>query len=247
MTFEQRAPRDYFSGTLSVAASISDTTLTSAAFSALPNTFSTTVYLPLVLHDPSANLYEAVWVTAHTTSSTSVTVVRGREGSTARAWSSGTRVICPPTIRDAQASYTRAALPSDAHYGMRALVTDENVINERSIAGWKPSVGVAAPAEVGPQAFALSTFPPSNSVIQLRAGTVTGTLDGTGQATVNYRVAFPTATIAVTPVSRYTGSEGPIVVFTASASGFSMIIWRPSTGARAAGADYTVMYTAVGY
>lgn len=247
MANEQRSPQNYLAGTLTVAAAISDTTLTSSAFTTLPTNLSTTQYLPLVIHDPSAGTYEIVWATAHSSSSANITVVRGKESTAARAWAAGTRVICAPTIRDTLSAMTRAALPSDGHYGMRALLTDESVVNEKTSAGWLPTVGAASPAQVGPQAFNLTTFPPSSAIVQMRAGVQTGTLDSNGQATINYRTSFPAATIAAIPVSRYTGSEGPIVVFAASTSGFSIIIWRPSTGARAANADYTVMYVAVGY
>lgn len=249
MANEQRSPRDYLAGTLTVAAAISDTTIQSASFSALPgSTYSTTLYLPLELHDPSTGLYEVIWCTAHTGSSTSITVVRGREGTSARAWPAGTRVICAPTIRDTMSAMTRAQLPADGHYGQRVVLTDEGgAVVEKGIGGWQPSIGVAGPASVGPLPFALTTFPPAASVIQMRAGTATGTLDSQGQTTVNYRTAFPNATIAVIPTSRYTGSEGPIVTFAVSAAGFSIIIYRPSTGARAASADFTVMYIAVGY
>lgn len=248
MANEQRSPRDYLSGTLTVAAAISDTTIQSAAFASLPTNFSSTLYLPLVLHDPSAGLYEVVWCTAHSGSSTSITVVRGREGTSARAWPTGTQVMCTPTIRDTLPAMNRASLPSDAHYGMRALVSDEGVVNARTSAGWLPDVGVAAPAQVGPQIFNLGTNPPSSAVIQLRAGTVTGTLDSQGQTTITYRTPFPTATIAATPVSRFTGSKGPIVIYAASASGFSIIYYEnPATGQRSSNQDFTCTYVAVGY
>jgi hypothetical protein len=245
---EQRAPRDYLSGVLTIAAAISDTTIQSAAFTSLPTNYSSTLYLPLELHDPDAGLYEVVWVTAHAGSSTSVTVVRGREGTSARAWPSGTQVVCAPTVRDTLSSLTRSSLPADGHYGQRVMVSDESVVNERSSVGWLPTVGVAAPAQVGPNSFNLAQFPSASSIIQLRAGTATGTLDSLGQTTISYRTAFPTATTAVIPVSRYTGSKGPIVVYAASASSFSIIIYEdPATGDRASNEDFTVMYVAVGY
>lgn len=248
MANELRAPLNYLTGTLTTAAAISDTTIQSSVFTTLATDYSSTKYLPLVLHDPTAGVYEVVWVTAHSGSSANVTAVRGREGSSARAWPSGTRVICSPTTRDVLSTSTRAGLPADAHYGARYLLTDESVVVEKTIKGYMPSAGVANPSEVGPQAFSLGTFPPTNSVVMVRAGTVTGTLDGTGQTTVNYRVAFPTATIAAIPVSRFTGSKGPIVVFAASASGFSVIFYEnPATGARSAGQDFTLSYMAVGY
>lgn len=137
MANEHRQPRDYFFGTLSLAAALSDVTLTSAAFAALPTVYSATTYLPLVLHDPSSGLYEVVWVTGHASLSMNVTVARGKEGTAARQWPTGTQVVCAPTLRDSLYPVaTRSALPSDAHIGMRAEIADEGVIAEKLASGW---------------------------------------------------------------------------------------------------------------
>lgn len=143
MAYEARAPRDYLDGRLLEAAAISDVVLKSSAFSALPGSFySASRYLPLVLIDQAAGVFEVVWVTAHTAASTSVTAVRAREGTTARAWPADTRVICAPTLRDVLYPVaTRSALPTDAHVGMRAEIADENVITEKLLSGWSTPGG----------------------------------------------------------------------------------------------------------
>ena len=142
MTYENRWPANYAFGTLSVAAAISDTTLQSVDFgSLLPSGLSTTLYVPMVLQDQSTKLYEIVWVNAHTAAATSCTVLRGREGTAARAWPSGTLWTISPTLRDGVLPVTtRSALPTDPHVGLRCEIQDEQVVVE-----WTPSVGWFSP------------------------------------------------------------------------------------------------------
>jgi hypothetical protein len=138
MVYEIRRPRDYFFGQLSAEATISDVTLTSPTFAALPTDYTTAVYMPLVLSNDTLGVREVVWVTGHAASSSNITVVRGREGTTAVAWGSSSAFRCTPTTRDTVGYYTRAGLPTDAHYGMRALVADEaSRLVEFTGSGWK--------------------------------------------------------------------------------------------------------------
>lgn len=146
MTFENRNPLNYAFGALTSSAAISDTTLTSTDFSAgLPSGLSTTTYVPMTLQDPSNKLYEIVWVTAHTASATTCTVVRGKEGTSARAWGSGTLWTVAPTLRDVVLPVsTRSALPVDPHVGMRAYIIDEQVQVEYVLnVGWLSQSGMA--------------------------------------------------------------------------------------------------------
>lgn len=224
MAYEQRAPRDYLAGTLSTAAAISDTALVADIFSGLPTDYSTTKVLPLVIHDPSTNLYEVVWVTAHSASSTTVTVVRARESTTARAWPSGSAVICAPTVRDTLTVSTLAGLPTDAHTGMRVMVSDKGDVRQRLNSGtWAAAVGVALADEVGPQSG--GSFPPASAGVFLRAGHVSGLTNGSGQVAVTYRSPFPTATIAVV----VTGRSPSVPIYStdnATASGFTCQVWK---------------------
>jgi hypothetical protein len=139
VTYENRLIANYAFGQLSQAASVSDVVLNSADFAtALPSGLSTTTYVPVTLQDQSARIFETVWANAHTASATTATVVRGREGSTARAWPSGTLWTLAPTIRDgAYPVANRAALPTDPQVGLRAALQDEQVISEWGVAGWQ--------------------------------------------------------------------------------------------------------------
>lgn len=247
MSYEQRAPRDYTFGTLSAAVAVSDTTISSAAFTALGTGYSATQYLPLVMHDPSRGAYEMVWVTGHASASQQVTVVRGREGTTAQAWASGTQVVAGPSTRDGLQALTRATLPTDPHLGMRALVGDESIVVERTLlGGWQPSVGVANPADVGPLVNNTSTYPPSNATILVRGGWFSGTSDASGNCSVTYRTQFPTNTLALAILSNSYTSIGPFVTYASSATGFGFTSYQGSS-TRLANTSVSVTYIALGY
>lgn len=247
MANELRDSRDYFFGTLSVAAAISDTTLTAAAFAnlAATGTYSSTRYLPLVLHDPALGVYEVVWVTAHTTSSTSVTVSRGKEGTAARAWPSGTQVVQAPLIRDGVPILTSGTLPSDPHTGMRVMQSDLGTLVKRSkSAGWQPDVGVALPADIGPGIDG-STNPPTDATILLRTGLYGGTTDANGDRTITFRTPFPNGVVSCVLTSTRFSPKGPLVVTTLTVSGAT---FRTYDGTSAAvSAAINGFYVAVGW
>jgi hypothetical protein len=146
LTYESRLPVNYAFGVLTSAAAISDTTLTSTDFATrLPSGLSTTTYVPITLQDPSTGLFEIVWANAHTAAATTCTVLRGREGTSARAWGSGTLWVVAPTLRDGVLPVANAAaLPADPHVGLRAFLQDtqtrvEYVLN----VGWLAQSGMA--------------------------------------------------------------------------------------------------------
>jgi hypothetical protein len=134
--YDQRSGIDDKFGQLTAGVTSLDTTLTSPDFTSLPSDLSVTKYVPITLADDSARTYETAWITGHSAGSAAVTVVRGREGSTARAWPTGSVWRCAPTVRDTLATYTRGTLPGDAHLGMRAILTDENRVVRKQAAGW---------------------------------------------------------------------------------------------------------------
>jgi hypothetical protein len=134
--YDQRQGIDAKFGQLTAGVTSLDTTLTSPDFTSLPSDLSATKYVPITLADDSARTYETAWITAHSAGSSAVTVIRGREGSTARAWPTGSVWRCAPTVRDTLAAYTRGTLPGDAHLGMRAILTDENRVVRRATSGW---------------------------------------------------------------------------------------------------------------
>jgi hypothetical protein len=138
--YDTRRVLDYRFGQLSASVTALDTTLQSAAFATLASDLSAEKYIPIIIADDALGLYEVVWLTAHSASSQSVTVVRGREGSTARAWASGALWRVAPTIRDVLGTVsTRGALPTDAHVGHRAMIEDEDAVVTRTNDGWERS------------------------------------------------------------------------------------------------------------
>jgi hypothetical protein len=157
VTYETRFNQLYSFGTLTGAASASDTTLSSNDFAALPPGLSTTTYIPITLQDPSLKVCEVVWVNSHASGAATVTATRGREATTARAWPSGTLWTVTPTLRDGVLPVaSRAALPSDPHVGLRCYLQDEQLIVEWILGvGW---VGTAAGATYrGGQVLAVDT------------------------------------------------------------------------------------------
>lgn len=141
--YELRVPANYSFGQLTNAAAISDTSMVSTDFAALQSGLSTGLYIPVTLQDPANKLFEIVWATAHTGGSNTLTVVRGREGSTARAWPASTLWACAPTLRDALLPVANAAaLPSDPHVGLRALQQDtQQVVQWGYPGGWALEAG----------------------------------------------------------------------------------------------------------
>lgn len=140
--YDDRVIVDGAFGNISGGVNAFATSLTSPQFASLPSGLSTVRYLPLVLADDAQRLYEVVWVTAHSESSQTVTVVRGREGSTARSWGTGTLWRCGPTVRDLIPSFdTRAGLPADPQLGMRARIVNDPTgvtrVVEKVPAGWR--------------------------------------------------------------------------------------------------------------
>lgn len=250
MAYEFRVPKDYVIGVLGTAASNSATTLQSPAFTSLPNSFySTTVVLPLVLHNPSTGAWEEVWVTAHTGSADTVTVERGKNGTTGQTWPANTQVLCAPTTRDGLMVLTRATLPADAHVGLRVALSDEGIVVQKTrVQGWQADVGSAQPADIGPRRG--GSNPPANVVILNRSAVSTGSgnTNGSGNITYTYRTPFPNATNAVA-ASVCTSTSFAIVALEAEdANGFTVGVYNPTTGAKyGAGVGVTLSYVALGY
>lgn len=250
MTYEFRNPLDFTYGTLTTAASISDTSLSSADFAALGTGYSTANYLPIVLLNPVTKLHEKVWVTAHTAASTSVTVVRGRESTAAQAWPSGTQWIVAPTSRDAVGQYNSTATPTDPHVGLTLVLQDKGgeVRQYTRNQGYQPDVGIGTPAEIGK--VRAGTAIPNGYAMIVRAGYASGTTDASGLFTVTYTAPFPTATQVV--VVGFSGSYvNPVTVTAETASGFTAKAWTFSAlnvaTAQGAGVSVPIVYIAIGY
>lgn len=98
---------------------IGDTTLTSPSLSSLPVVSSPDI-LVLIL-DPAGAAPEIVHVTAHSSSATSATILRGQESSSAKAHIQGTAFVAGPTATDFPANAFPAAVANgDILYGVAA-------------------------------------------------------------------------------------------------------------------------------
>lgn len=164
MAYEFRQPANYASGLLKNAAAVSDTALVSDDFIAsLAAGLSNTTYVPITLQDPAAKTYEIVWATGHVAGSNSATVLRGREGTIARAWPSSTLWTCAPTIRDGLFPTTRANLPADPHIGMRAALSDESRVLTWNGSAWTTGNVVTLPRPNATLGWSAATSALANS------------------------------------------------------------------------------------
>lgn len=226
MAFEQRDVKDYFSTSLIVQAAITDTTMRASLFAGLPTDYGSK-YLPLILHDDAQGLYEIVAVVAHSSSSDTVTVVRGREGTTARAWQAGTRVECAPARYDMLMALTSTTLPPDPYIGMRVSRLDKLDVVERANGTWGPSVGVAMASDVGPNMAAAQ--PPAGAALLMRAQYVAPlTTDSTGKTTVNWKTAFPNNCLGAWACSVDNSHIGPYVISAVSATACTLYVFNGS-------------------
>lgn len=108
MANEKRVRANNVAGAVSTSAlTTGSTTLNSAALADLPVVDSTNhAALTLFARDAASGRYlvkEIVYVTAHTASATSATIVRGQEGTSAAAWDVGATWVHSPTVRDTAA------------------------------------------------------------------------------------------------------------------------------------------------
>lgn len=181
MAHEIRWLQNFKFGTLSSAASLSDTVLSSSGFASLASNLTTTVYMPIALINPATGAFEIVWATAHTAAATTITVVRGREGTSAQAWPAGTTWLVGPTLYDALYPTVRASIPSDMHVGARVLIGDEQIAVQKTLSqGVAPSV-IANPTDMVGGAGALA----SGLHALLKFIRFDSTTNGSGNLTIN--------------------------------------------------------------
>lgn len=148
MAYELRRPIFDLSGSLAARVAAGDQQIScqgskpgvANVFAALPVDYSNGLYLPLTVANDQTGKSEIMWGVGHASASPTLTVVRGRESTDIQTFDVGDVVRCSPTVRDVVSPYaSRAALPSDPHIGMRALLLDEGVVVERSPFGWQDS------------------------------------------------------------------------------------------------------------
>jgi hypothetical protein len=244
VAFSFRETQNYFSTQLSVAASITDTTMRAPAFTGLGTGYGER-YVPLTLHDDAQGVFEVVWANAHTAASDTVTVARGKEGSSARAWPSGTRVECAPTAYDMIMMATSGTLPGDAQFGGRAYRTDKLDVAMKTYNGWMPAAGVAFAADVGPNMH--SVQPPDGHTIIMRSQYVPAfNTNATGDKTVNFKQPFPNGCLAAWLTSVDYNHVGPFVVTAVTAASCSFAVYNGSN-VRAQQNSVTCVLTALGW
>jgi hypothetical protein len=244
-----RMPTDYAFGTLSVAAAVGDTSISSTAFANLSTAYTTSAVLPMVLHNPATGVREVVWVTAHTAASTAVTVIRGKEGTSAQAWPSGTQWICAPTAaRDGLSAYSAATLTgmTDQHVGMRALETDSSVVKHWTYAaGWQAEVGACRPADCGPT-FSAGTVPAAANILT-RVGCVNNAAPSSNLIAVTFAAPFPNGVITAVSNSLNSGQFiGTVTCESLTVSGMNLRV-NQIAGYPAAPGFASLSYVAYGW
>ncbi|MDQ3578542.1 MAG: hypothetical protein M3443_13290, partial [Actinomycetota bacterium] len=176
-----------------------------------------------------------------------VNVLRGRQGTMGRAWTTGTTWTCAPTVRDVLPVVPdQAALPTDMHVGGR-VVQRTIGSRERTKLGWAPSAGAAHGSEAGPLIFGATTYPPDDAVIVARGASVSGTTDSNGNYTLAYRAPFLGNTLSVSIVSTSYTSMGAFVVYAATVNGFSFTVHENASTTRRMNGSFSAAYTALGW
>lgn len=247
MSYEFRYIQDFQFGTLTTAASVSDTTLVSAQFAAIGTGFGASTYIPIVLLNPSAQTYEVVWLTGHSASSTSITVVRGREGSTAQAWPSGTQWVTGPTVRDALLPGVATALPTDPHIGLRLMAIDKHEVWEKTeTQGWLGSIRAAA-ADMG-RAQDGTTSHAAGRLPQMKMWTASGTTNASGILASTIPNGGYTTRLIAAVATRYGSLAAfvPTIESTSTITTINILASNTGTGAVASTA-ITVGVMTIGY
>jgi hypothetical protein len=124
-----RIRSDYVFGTITGALTAGTTTLASAALARLPVVTAPDV-AAITLHDQATGVYEIVHVTAHTAASTSATILRAQEGTSAQSWGIGTTWVHGITAYDLSTIQTQlderiTSETLDADTGVIALYYDD--------------------------------------------------------------------------------------------------------------------------
>lgn len=248
--FDMRDNADYQFGQLDLAVTALDTTLASSSFTSLGTSYTTTRYMPIVLSDDARKVYEVVWITGHNQGSSTVTVVRGKENSTAQAWPAGTPWRAAPTVRETPMVSSLGGLPTDAHIGARAVTTDDNYMREKTaLQGWLPTArGTAAGMKPTMQG---NLTPPAGVVPIIKAFHAQATTDGTGSL-ANWPWpdgGFPTAVAAAVATPMYIGGENFVGYVRMSAVSATAATWQcfQSNGSVLANTLVNLNIIAVGY
>jgi hypothetical protein len=182
-----RIQKNFQFGTLTASISPSQTSITETQFATLPTIPSTDSYFPLTLMDLTTKQFEVVWVTAHAASSTNITVLRGREQSTAKIWLSGTVWQNAPTAWDGVEDKNNVSNP---YVGQRVLNGGAGRVEVSTYNnGYQADSGAYLPTQAGLSAD--GTTMPSYAFSEIRVGTMQVTTASDGYGIVNLPLAFP--------------------------------------------------------
>lgn len=223
-----RYQNDFSFGTLSSAASESSTTLASADFAGLLTMTAGTTYMPITLLNPSTKDYEIVWISAHSSGSSSCTVSRGQEGTAPLAWPAGTQWISAPSLRDAGVTPSFSSdLFTDAHVGMRAVITDLGETMEQTYAqGWR-NTAKANRLDMG-RALDGTTAAANGMNMLVKAWTVTGTTDANGLLNAPVpNSGFPTRLVSA-QITRITAGFSWIPGLSATSTRTTVVVYAHS-------------------
>jgi hypothetical protein len=229
VTYEYRRILNGVYGQLSAQVLSSATSIVDASFSTLPVITGTAEYIPLSFSALNGSQKpEVFWVTAHASGSSTVTVVRAKEGTTATTWPSGTQWSQSTTIRDSLFDTTSGAVPSDLHIGGMFVERDTAATKIKTYtAGNFPIAGTALPSAIGPNRA--GNFPSAQDTIMVRGAKTNLTTNSVGDGFVSFRQPFPNACITVVAVSAdNTAFVGTCTVWSEGTTGFD---FRAALGA----------------
>lgn len=99
MANEQRIKRNFVYGTIATTFSTGVGSLTDPSFTQLP-TIGSSAHMALTFQDISDQIFEIVYVIAHTAGSQTITVHRAQEGTSQQTWHVGASWVHAPTVRD---------------------------------------------------------------------------------------------------------------------------------------------------
>lgn len=146
MANEIRVRSDFVAGGLSAELTTGATTMQSAGLADLPAIGATQhAAVALFQTDAAGRVIkkEIVWVTAHTAASTSATIVRAREGTSAQTWAIGDRWSMTALSSDQIVICTSATRPAHSYEGQVIWETDTGLLKVANVlAGqWKTVPG----------------------------------------------------------------------------------------------------------
>jgi len=150
---------NFIDGSLSAGISPADGTATAAVFATLPAITGTDYAWLVIDPDAGAGAPEVVKVTAHTASSTTVTISRGQQGSSARAHLTAVRVTNPVTKADLDSFVTGAEYLVDGSIATAKLADSAITtakVNDDAVTRAKIGVGAVGPTELGSDVFTYS-------------------------------------------------------------------------------------------